>query len=73
MSDKSRPKEKFWTLLPNGDYLNFAVWPGKSDPSAEVFSIQLSHKENEKWQVVGRLGIYRTSEGEYRKLPERQT
>ncbi len=73
MSEKSRPKAKFFTTLPNGDYLNFAVWQGKADPSAEVFTVQISHKEGEIWETVGRLAIYRTSEGVYSKLPERQT
>ena len=73
MSEKSRPKVKFFTSLPNGDYLNFAVWQGKTDPSAEVFTIQVSHKEDDSWQNIARLAIYRTADGQYSKLPERQT
>ena len=72
MSENTLPKARFSTILPNGDYLNLAVWQGKKDPSAEVFTVQIRHKEGETWQTIGRLAVYRTSEGVYSKLPERQ-
>jgi hypothetical protein len=73
MSEKSRPKFSARNSLPNGDFLTFAVWQGKTDPSAEVFSIQLRHKEGDLWETTGRIAIYRTADGQYSKLPERQT
>lgn len=72
MSENILPKARFSAILPNGDYLNLAVWQGKKDPSAEVLTVQIRHKEGETWQTIGRLAVYRTSEGVYSKLPERQ-
>ena len=72
MSENTLPKARFSAILPNGDYLNLAVWQGKKDPSAEVLTVQVRHKEGETWQTIGRLAVYRTSEGMYSKLPERQ-
>jgi len=72
LSENILPKARFSAILPNGDYLNLAVWQGKKDPSAEVLTVQIRHKEGETWQTIGRLAVYRTSEGVYSKLPERQ-
>lgn len=72
MSEKSHPKARFSSILPNGDYITLAVWPGKTDPSAEVFTVQIRHREGDAWQTIGRLAVYRTSDGMYSKLPERQ-
>ncbi|MDH5770016.1 MAG: hypothetical protein OEZ25_01840 [Candidatus Bathyarchaeota archaeon] len=67
---KSYPKFKFSNRLPNGDYLNLAVWPGKKDPTAEVLTIQIRRMEGDDWITAGRLAVYRTSDGIYSKLPE---
>jgi len=72
LSERSQPKARFSSILPNGDYITLAIWQGKTDPSAEVFTIQVRHKEGEAWQTVGRLAVYRTSDGLYSKLPERR-
>ena len=53
------------------DYLNLTFWPGKSDPSAEVVVAQIRRNEGEKWDTIGRLAVYRDSDGSYSKLPDR--
>ena len=72
MTPPSQPKARFTTRISEKDYLNIAVWPGKSDPSAEVITFQLRRNEGENWETVGRLAVYRASDGSYVKLPERQ-
>jgi hypothetical protein len=49
-----------------------AVWPGKKDPTAEVLTIQIRHSTGDSWETVGRLAVYRTGDGNYSQLPERQ-
>jgi hypothetical protein len=69
---KSQPKAKFYTRTNENGYLNLTIWPGKSDPSAEVIVANISQKNGEKWETVTRIAVYRTSDGNYSKLPERQ-
>ena len=69
--EKPHPNAKFSNSLPNGDYLTLSVWPGKKDPTAEVLTIQIRHREGDDWETVGRLAVYRTSDGNYSQLPER--
>lgn len=57
--------------MPNGDYLSLTIWPGKSDPSAEVLTVQVRHQGSEAWETVARLAAYRTGDGKYSQLPER--
>ncbi len=57
--------------MPNGDYLSLTVWPGKSDPTAEVLTIQVRHQSGQDWETAGRLAVYRTADGRYSQLPER--
>jgi len=71
MSGKSYPKASMRTRLPNGDYLSLAVWQGKSDPTAEVITVQIRHPSGDRWETVGRLAAYRTADGSYSQLPER--
>jgi hypothetical protein len=66
-----QPKARFSTRLPDGNFLSLAVWSGKSDPSAEVLTIQVRGLKDEIWETVGRLAVYRTSDGKYSMLPER--
>ena len=68
----AHPKAHFSTRLPNGDYLNLNIWPGKKDPTAEVIAVQLRRRDGDNWETVGRLAVYRTSDGAYSKLPERK-
>jgi len=68
----SQPKARFSSRLPSGDYLTLAVWPGKKDPTAEVLTIQIRHSTGDSWETAGRLALYRTGDGNYSQLPERQ-
>ena len=66
-----RPKASFSAKLPNDDYLNVSVWPGRTDPAADQLTIQVRHLSGERWETIARIALYRTREGEYRQLPER--
>jgi len=70
--ERQKYKARYSTKLPNGDFLSLTVWPGKTDPSAEVVTIQVRRQAAEGWETVGRLAVYRTSDGRYALLPERQ-
>ena len=72
MSVKTQPKERFSTKLPEGDVLSFTIWPGKSDPAAEVINVQIRRQTNDGWATIGRLAVYRTADGRYSQLPERR-
>jgi len=48
------------------------IWSGKTDPTAEVIVVQLRRRDGDNWETVGRLAVYRTSNGTYSKLPERR-
>src|SRR6266705_1208858 len=73
MSAGQRYKARFSTKLPSGDFLGITVWPGKSDPNAEVVTVQIRHPTGDNWETTGRIAIYRTSDGRYSLLPERQS
>ena len=70
VSEKTRPKFSFSKKLGGGDFLNVAVWPGKSNPQDEVVSVQLRRFDGD-WKTLGRVALYRTKEGAYSELPER--
>ena len=70
-SGKSKPKARFSTRLPNGDYLQIAVWPGKTDPAAEVLNVQVRHMSDGEWMTAGKLAVYRAKDGSYTQLPDR--
>ena len=72
VSVRSQPKASMRTRLPNGDFLTLSVWPGKSDPTSEVITVQIRHLSGERWETVGRLAAYRTADGSYSQLPERR-
>jgi hypothetical protein len=57
--------------MPSGDYLSLTVWPGKSDPTAEVLTVQVRRQSSQGWETAGRLAVYRTADGRYSQLPER--
>jgi hypothetical protein len=67
----SEPKGRFYTRISERDYLGISVWPGKTDPEAEVIVLQLRRRDGDNWETVGRLAVYRSPNGEYSKLPER--
>ncbi len=68
----SQPKARFFTRINEQDYLGVTVWPGKSDPSAEVITLQLRRNDGENWETIGQLAVYRAPDGSYSKLPERK-
>jgi len=72
VSVRSQPKASMNTKLPNGDFLTLTVWPGKSDPSAEVITVQIRHLSGDRWETIGKLAAYRTADGKYSQLPERR-
>lgn len=72
LNSTSQPKARFYTRLSERDYLGISVWSGKTDPEAEVIVVQLRRRDGDDWETVGRLAVYRTSDGTYSKLPERR-
>jgi hypothetical protein len=72
LSSRSQPKARFSTRLNEQDFLNLSVWPGKTDPTAEIIVAQLRRRTGETWETVGRLAVYRSSDGTFTKLPERR-
>lgn len=69
--ERQKFKARFSTRLPSGDFLGVTIWPGKSDPTAEVVTVQVRRQTGDTWETVGRIAIYRTSDGRYSLLPER--
>jgi hypothetical protein len=72
LSSISQPKARFYTRLSEQDYLGITVWSGKTDPTSEVIVVQLRRRDGDDWKTVGRLAVYRASNGTYSKLPERK-
>ena len=72
VSQPKQPKARYYTRLNERDFLGVNVWPGKTDPTAEVIVVQLRRRDGENWETVGQLAVYRTSDGTYSKLPERK-
>ncbi|HXW94893.1 MAG TPA: hypothetical protein VEJ19_04235 [Nitrososphaerales archaeon] len=70
MSEKNRPKYSFSRKLGGGEFLNVAVWPGRSNPQEEVVSVQLRKFDGE-WKTLGKVALFRTMDGVYSELPER--
>ena len=68
----SQPKARFHKRINEKDYLGLTVWHGKADPSAEVITLQLRRNDGENWETVARLAVYRSPDGKYTELPERQ-
>ena len=72
LNSTSKPKTRFYIRLNEQDYLGITVWSGKTDPTAEVVVVQLRRRNGDNWETVGRLAVYRMSNGTYSKLPERK-
>jgi len=72
LSSTSQPKGRFYTRVNEQDFLGITIWPGKKDPTAEVIVVQLRRRDGDNWETVGRLAVYRTTDGMYSKLPERR-
>jgi hypothetical protein len=72
LSSTSQPKGRFYTRVNEQDFLGITIWPGKKYPTAEVIVVQLRRRDGDNWETVGRLAVYRTTDGMYSKLPERR-
>jgi hypothetical protein len=70
--EKVRPKYNFSKKIDEGEFLNVAIWHGRSNPEDEVVSVQL-RKFDGNWNTVARLALYRKNDGIYSELPERVT
>jgi ribonuclease HI len=64
------PKGSFRIRLADGKILSVAVFPTKKDPNAEVISVRIQKDETENWEVVGKMAVYRSADGNYSKLPD---
>jgi hypothetical protein len=56
-------------------HLGFVVWSARDDPNAEVIVVDVRQQQPQRednWKTIGRLAVYRTADGKYRRLPERQ-
>jgi len=72
IAERQQYKAKFTSKLPNGDFLGITIWPGKTDPSAEVLTVQIRRQGSTGWETVHRVAIYRTPDGRFSLLPERR-
>jgi hypothetical protein len=52
--------------------LSFAIFATKKDPTAEVISVQITRLVDEAWVTDARLAVYRSPEGNYSQLPDRE-
>ena len=66
----SQPKGRFYARADEQDFRGIPVWPGKTDPTAEVIVAQLRRRNGDNWETVGRLAVYRTFDRTYSPLPE---
>jgi hypothetical protein len=68
----SRPKDSFRVSLSNGSSLSVSIFQTKNDPKAEVVSVEVRRLLDENWVTDARLALYRSPEGNYRQLPDRE-
>jgi hypothetical protein len=67
-----RPKHSFRIPLPDGSNLSLAVFATKNDPAAEVISVQVTRLVDDNWVADAKLAVYRSPEGNYSQLPDRE-
>jgi hypothetical protein len=68
----ARPKQSFRIQLPDGSNLSLAVFATKNDPAAEVISVQITRIVDDNWVTDAKLAVYRSPEGNYSQLPDRE-
>jgi hypothetical protein len=68
----ARPKQSFRIPLPDGSNLSLAVFATRNDPAAEVISVQITRLVDDNWVTDARLAVYRSPEGNYSQLPDRE-
>lgn len=66
------PKASFRIRLNETDNLQLAIWSGKKDPDAEVIVAKIQSRQGDDWKNIGRIAVYRSSDGEFSQLPERK-
>jgi len=67
-----RPKESFRIPFDDGRFLSISIFQTRNDPEAEVIVAQISQIIEGEWKNTARLAIYRSPEGDYRQLPNRE-
>jgi hypothetical protein len=68
----SPPKAKFSVRVGDTEYLNFTVFLTKADPTAEVIVAEIRLREEDNWTSRGRLAVFRSPEGTYKQLADRE-
>lgn len=68
----SKPKANFRIRLNEKDNLSLTFWATKNDPAAEVVVAEIRRRQEDTWESVGRIAVYRSPEGEYSQLPTRK-
>jgi hypothetical protein len=43
-TEKPKPKATFSVRLPNGDYIDMSVWPGKSDSADDQITVKVNQR-----------------------------
>ena len=66
------PKASFRIRLNETDNLQLAIWSGKKDPGAEVIVAKIQSRQGDDWKNIGKIAVYRSSDGEFSQLPERK-
>jgi len=67
-----KPKASYRIRLPDGDYLTFASFETKKDPTAEVITVQLRRLEGDDWKTVEQITVYRAPDGTYSQIRGRK-
>ena len=70
--EMGRPKQSFRIALSDGSNLSLAIFATRNDPVAEVISVQITRLVNDNWVTDARLAVYRSPEGYYSQLPDRE-
>ena len=68
----SRPKDSFRIQLDDGKILSMSVFQTRNDPEAEVIVAQISQIIEGEWKNFARLAVFRSAEGNYQQLPNRE-
>lgn len=67
-----RPKKSFRIPLPDGSNLSLAIFETKKDPAAEVISVTITRLVANNWVTDAKLAVYRSPEGDYSQLANRE-
>lgn len=70
-SQPRQPKASFRIRFNDTDNLQLTIWSGKQDPDSEVIVAAIQRRQGDTWEKIGRIAVYRSSDGTLRQLPER--